>query len=103
MIKFDTWVASELIDDLEIVCIEVKPKCSSPFVILAWYIPPKYDTFSFTELEFVLKVFDSEDKEIILIGDTNCDQLCYDTKSVDYLKHSIRNISPNILSKTQLV
>ena len=66
------------IGDLEIVCIEVKPKCSSPFVILAWYRPPKYDTFSFTELEHVLKVLDSEGKEIILIVDTNCDQLCDD-------------------------
>ena len=84
-----------LIGDLEIVCIEVKPKCSSPVVILAWYIPPKYDTFSFTELEHVLKVLDSEGREIILIGDTNCDQLCDDTKTpcVDYLKHSIRSIS----------
>ena len=64
-----------LIGDLEIVCIEVKPKCSSPFVILAWYRPPKYDMFSFTELEHVLKVLDSEVKKIISIGDTNCDQL----------------------------
>ena len=69
------------IGDLEIVCIEVKPKCSSPFVILAWYRPPKYDTLSFTELEHVLKVLDSEGKEIILIGDTSCDQLCDDTRS----------------------
>ena len=102
MIKIDTGVVSELIDDLEIVCIEVKPKCSSPFVMMAWYIPPKYDTFSFTELELVLKVLDSEDKEIIFIGDTNCDQLCYDTKSVGCLKH-LRSISLNILPKTQLV
>ena len=69
------------IGDLEIVCIEVKPKRSSPFVILAWYRPPKYDTLSFTELERVLKVLDSEGKEIILIGDTNCDQLCNDTRN----------------------
>ena len=53
------------IGDLEMVCIEVKPKCSSPFVILASYRPPKYDTFSFTELEHVLKVLDSEGEEII--------------------------------------
>ena len=89
------------IGDLEIVCIEVKPKCSSPFVIL----PPNDDTFSFTELEHVLKVLDSGGKEIILIGDTNCDQLCDDTKTpcVDYLKHSIGSISLNKLPKTQLL
>ena len=93
------------IGDLEIVCIEVKPICSSPFVILAWYRPPKYNTFSFTELEHVLKVLVSEGEEIILIGDTNYDQLYNDTKTpcVDYLKHSTRSISLNKLSKTQLV
>ena len=46
-----------------------------------WYRPPKYDTLSFAELEHVLKVLDSEGKEIILIGDTNCDQLCNDTRN----------------------
>ena len=69
-------IVSELICRLfylEIVCIEVKPKCSSPFVRLAWYKPPKYDTFSFAELEHVPKVLDSE--ENFLIGDTNYDQL----------------------------
>ena len=84
----------------------MEPKCSSSFVILAWYKPPKYDTFSFTELDHALKVLDSEGKEIILIGDTNTAISCamtQETPCVDYLKHSIRSISLNKLSKTQLV
>ena len=45
--------------------------------------------FSFTELEHVLKVLDFEGKEIILIEDTNCNQLCDDTKNImrRLLKH----------------
>ena len=58
------------IGKLEIVCIEVKQKGSSPFPVLAWYNHNNFD-----ELENVLKILDSENKEIILIGDTNCDNL----------------------------
>ena len=63
------------IGKLEIVCIEVKQKGSSPFAVLAWYRPPEYNHNNFDELENVLKILDSENKEIILIGDTNCDNL----------------------------
>ena len=55
----------------------MKPKCSSPFVMLAFYRPKTCDTFSFGR---VLKVQDSQGKEIVLMGDTNCNQLCDDTK-----------------------
>ena len=27
-------------ENLEIICIEIKPKCSKPFFVLAWYRPP---------------------------------------------------------------
>ena len=66
---------------LEIVCTEVMPKCSSFFIFLAWYRPPKYDHNSFFELEQILQILESENKEVILLGDTNCDDLCYDTKN----------------------
>ena len=45
--------------------------------MLAFYRPKKFDTFSFGR---VLKVQDSQGKEIVLMGDTNCNQLCDDTK-----------------------
>ena len=35
---------------LEFVCIEVMPKCSSSFIVLAWYRPPKYEHNSFLSL-----------------------------------------------------
>ena len=66
---------------LEIVCIEVMPKCSSSFIVLAWYRPPKYEHNSFFELEQILQILQSENKEVILLGDTNCDDLCDDTKN----------------------
>ena len=69
------------IGGLEIVCIEVQLRCSSPFIVLARYRPPNYDKLRLIELEQILQILDSENKEIILLGDTNCDELCSDTKN----------------------
>ena len=61
------------VDDLEIICIEVEPPKSKPFLVLAWYRPPSDPVASFDKLEKVLSYVDKEGKEIILLGDTNCD------------------------------
>ena len=61
------------VDDLEIICIEVEPAESKSFLVLAWYRPPGDPVASFDKLEKVLSYLDKEGKEIILLGDTNCD------------------------------
>ena len=61
------------VDDLEIICIEVEPPKSKSFLVLAWYRPPSDPVVSFDKLEKVLSFLDKEGKEIILLGDTNCD------------------------------
>ena len=60
---------------LEILGIEVTPKHAKAFVILCWYRPPTsdIDNFSFEALAKIIRKIDTESKEIILIGDTNCD------------------------------
>ena len=47
-------------------------KCKS-FLVLAWYRPPSDPVGTFNKLERVLSFLDKEGKEIILLGDTNCD------------------------------
>ena len=61
------------VDDLEIICIEVEALKSKSFLVLAWYRPPCDPVASFYKLEEVLSYWDKEGKEIILLGDTNCD------------------------------
>ena len=61
------------VEDLEIICIEVQPPKSRSFFVLAWYRPPSDPVVSFDKLERVLSFLDKEGKEIILLGDTNCD------------------------------
>ena len=60
-------------NNLELICVERKPPQSRPFLIVAWYRPPNGPVASFDKLEEILNLLDKEDKEIILLGDTNCD------------------------------
>ena len=48
--------------NLETICTEVKPNCSKPFFVLAWYRPPKYETDTLTEMETLLRAVESEKK-----------------------------------------
>ena len=77
------------IDDplLEIVAVEITPFHARSFIVICWYRPPTSgnDKESFEALRNLLSAVDAEGKEIILIGDTNCDlKNCKDrcTKSI---------------------
>ena len=63
------------LNGLELVCIEIKPVNASPFIIIAWYRPPSDPISTFDKLEKVLQYLENDNKEIILIGDTNCNLL----------------------------
>ena len=59
--------------DLEMICIEVNRKYSKPFLIGRWCRPPISDVDIFNDFELFLFKYDIEYKEIILLGDLNCD------------------------------
>ncbi len=62
-------------DKLELLALEFTANHAKPFLVMCWYRPPTpgVDDTSFENLRNVLKELDKEDKEMILIGDTNCD------------------------------
>ena len=60
-------------DGLELICIEIEPPKSKPFLVIAWYRPPSDPVGSFDRLEKVLAYLDREGEEMILLVDTNCD------------------------------
>ena len=60
-------------DNLELICVEIQPPKSNSYLIVSWYRPPSDPVGSFSKLERVLSYLDKEGKEIILLGDTNCD------------------------------
>ena len=60
---------------LEMISVEVEPKGAGPFVVVAWYRPPTEPVETFMKLANNIDFFDRENKEIIILGDTNCDLL----------------------------
>ena len=57
---------------LEARCIEDKPVKAKSFFVVTWYRPPSDHVDTFDRLDQFVRVLDAEDKEIILLGDTNC-------------------------------
>ena len=51
-------------DGLELLCIEIEPPKSKPFLVIAWYRPPGDTVGSFDKLEKVLAYLDREGKEM---------------------------------------
>ncbi len=59
-------------EHLEAITVEISKPKSKPFLINAWYRPPDTRSEKFENFEDCLKKMDAENKEIILIGDYNC-------------------------------
>ena len=62
-------------DELEILSLEIKPTNARSFLLVCWYSPPTFsvDETAFENLRETLGMHDREGKEIILVGDINCD------------------------------
>ena len=77
-------------DNLEMICIELKPECSKPFILLAWYRPPNYETETLTKVNTLLETLEKEHKETLSIGDVNCNDL--DLVGKNKVLETLRNI-----------
>ena len=58
---------------LEMLCVEISRPCSRPFLVTTWYRPPGSDARLFDDFENFLSRCDLENKELLLMGDLNCD------------------------------
>ena len=60
---------------IELLSLEIKKQNARPFFSACWYRPPTsgVDETAFNNLREPLGDLDKERKEIILVGDTNCD------------------------------
>ena len=72
-----------------------------PFLVLAWYRLSKYEHETMSELEVLLKTIENENKEIILIGDVNCNDLNIEdrNKVIDHLRGLCRQFQMKQLIK----
>ena len=74
---------------LEAISVEIIRPKSKPFIITAAYRPPRADVTVFDELARIIETADFEDKEIILMGDLNCNLLTenpdHNVKQLNYI------------------
>jgi len=58
---------------LEMVCAEISRPNSKFFLVCTWYRSPNSDMNLFNEFETFFQRCDAESRELILVGDLNCD------------------------------
>ena len=58
---------------LEMVCAEINRPHSKSFLVCTWYRPPNSDMDLFNECEIFFQRCDADSRELILVGDLNCD------------------------------
>ena len=60
---------------LELLAIEIKLSMAKPIIIIVWYRPPKSSSDQIDIFESLLQEIEMENKEIVILGDVNCDLL----------------------------
>ena len=75
-------------DKLELLSLRIKPKNAKSFILVCWYRSPTsvVDDAAFENLSEILRKLDKEEKEIILVGDTNCDIMDHKNANTKKLK-----------------
>ncbi|XP_068690306.1 uncharacterized protein [Montipora foliosa] len=58
---------------LEMFCAEINRPHSKSFLVCTWYRPPNSDMDLFNECEIFFQRCDADSRELILVGDLNCD------------------------------
>ena len=72
-------------DNLEVVTLQIANSKFKPFIVTSIYRPPGKPVSYFNDMEALLASLDSDNKEAIIMGDTNCnflDSSNNDTKNV---------------------
>ena len=89
-------------EGLEFISIEVKPTNALPFLVAAWYRTPSDPIESFTKLEGIFEFFDHENKETILLGDTNCDMYWRTPLKIQQIMFTLLCIWPRFMTHLAL-
>ena len=67
-------VRNELVRDrMETLCAEIIRPFSKWIFVCTWYRPPNSDMSLFNEYDVFLQKCESENKQLIVVGDINCD------------------------------
>jgi exonuclease III len=79
-------------EHLEAVCIEVNKIKSKPTIVTSLYRPPNSRIETFDTIENLIENLDDENKQIILVGDFNCNLLAVNRLNVTNRLLDIANL-----------
>jgi exonuclease III len=79
-------------EHLEAVCIEVNKTKSKPLIVTSLYRPPNSRIEVFDIVENLIENLDSENKEVILAGDFNCNLLAVNELNITNRLLDIANL-----------
>ena len=80
-------------DNLETITLEISKPKAKPFLINSWYKPPNTTLEIFKAFEDLITRMHSENKEIILLGDYNCDWSRLDSNSANAQTNKLAGIA----------
>jgi exonuclease III len=80
-------------DNLETITLEISKPKAKPFLINSWYKAPNTTLEIFNAFEDLITRMDSENKEIILLGDYNCDWSRLDSNSANAQTNKLAGIA----------
>ena len=66
-------IVTEIVNDIELLCININLKRQKPLCLVVWYRPPNAPMKSFDEFEIALQYLDAKSIDYTVIGDLNCD------------------------------
>ena len=78
--------------NIESISVQVKIGNYKPFMVTTLYRPPGKPVAYFNDIDTLFGTIDSEDKETIYLGDTNCDMLDFATKDTKHLRYLLNTI-----------
>ena len=87
-----------MVDKLESVSVQIKNGSFKPFIVTSIYRPPEKPVSYFSHIECLIASLESENKESIIMGDTNCDFLNPSNNNTKNLKRIL-----NSFELTQLI
>ena len=79
-------------NDLELICVKILPPKVKSYFVVAWYRPPSDPVESVDKLELMLSFLNKEEKDVILLGDTNCDFTAKEGIALDSNAKHLTNI-----------
>ena len=86
------------VDNLESVTVQIENGKLEPFIVTSIYRPPEKPESYFSYIEYLIASLEPENKEYIIMGDTNCDFIDRSNNNTKNLKRIL-----NSFNLTQLI